>query len=62
MIQAKGSAFIVTLPFKYNEQVIARGPEKNWEDLTSFNGSRVLPVEDNLINQTVAKKTLEVGH
>lgn len=55
----KGSAFIVTLTFKYNEQVIARGPEKNWEDLTSFNGSRVLLVEDNLINQTVAKKTLE---
>jgi PAS domain S-box-containing protein len=56
----KGSEFKLTIPLKIGEQNIkVKADPIGINDLGSFEGTRILLAEDNIINQTVAKKTLE---
>ncbi len=55
----KGSRFRITLPLKVNNHPQEKTIAPSLSELAMFNGARILLAEDNLINQTVAKRTLE---
>jgi signal transduction histidine kinase/DNA-binding NarL/FixJ family response regulator/HPt (histidine-containing phosphotransfer) domain-containing protein len=59
----KGSSFIFTAEFGHGDEaeITARSSQKGYDEaaLTSIQGARILLVEDNEINQQVAKEILE---
>jgi PAS domain S-box-containing protein len=54
----KGSVFTIVIPYGRAEKTL-RPASKETKTLVAFPGSKVLVVEDNLINQLVTKRTLE---
>ena len=59
-VMGMGTTFEVIIPYqKGNQRVDDPVQETSWTNHQSFAGANILLVEDNLINQTVARKTLE---
>jgi signal transduction histidine kinase/CheY-like chemotaxis protein/HPt (histidine-containing phosphotransfer) domain-containing protein len=55
-----GTTFEIIIPYEEGQASDSiHEDEETWSNYKSFVGSRVLLVEDNLINQIVARKTLE---